>query len=59
MFTALNIDTKEVIATSNDRAALRDIAEKSAGKFGYCIRADQPAETMPSNWATTCGEWAF
>ena len=58
MFQALNINTKEVIATGTDRTKLAEKASKLAGREGYCIRpVNEEKVKLPSNWATADGEW--
>lgn len=39
MLNALDINTKEIIASSSDRAALIRAASEKVGREGFCIRA--------------------
>lgn len=58
MLNALDINTKAIIATGNNRAALARIASEKVGREGFCIRASQEESiSLPKNWATTDGEW--
>lgn len=58
MLNALDINTKEIIASSSDRAALIRAASEKVGREGFCIRAAQEEKiTLPANWCTTDGQW--
>lgn len=58
MLNALDINTKEIIASDKNRAALIEKAIKIVGKEGFCIRSAEPETvTLPKNWACSDGEW--
>ena len=58
MYQAQNIQTGEIIAKGDNRAALYAQAARIVGAEGFCIRETNPAPTkVPARWATTDGEW--
>lgn len=58
MLNALDINTKEVIATGKDRAKLAAAAATKVGREGFCIRPVQEEKiVLPANWCTTDGQW--
>ena len=58
MLNALNIQTREVIATGTDRKALATAAAAIVGREGFCIRAvAEEAVSLPTNWGATDGAW--
>lgn len=58
MLNALDINTKEIIATGKDRAKLVAAASAKVGREGFCIRpAQEEKVTLPKNWGCTDGEW--
>lgn len=58
MLNALDINTKAIVATGTDRAALSRIASEKVGREGFCIRPVQEEKIVPpKNWCTTDGEW--
>jgi hypothetical protein len=34
-----------------------DVAEKSVGRFGFCIRQNSADTKTPKDWATADGQW--
>lgn len=60
LLNALDINTKEIIASGTDRAALSRVATLLVGDEGYCIRPDVEEEiVLPEDWCTSDGQWWF
>ena len=58
MLNALDINTKEIIATGKVRSELASIAAAKVGREGFCIRPVQEEKiVLPKNWGCTDGEW--
>ena len=58
MLNALDINTKEIIASGVNREELKNIASEIVGNEGYCIRsAEQEEIILPKNWCETEGQW--
>lgn len=58
MLNALDINTKEIIASGENRDELRRAAAALVGEEGYCIRpAIEEKIVLHEDWGTSDGRW--
>jgi len=57
MLKAIDINTKEVIATGSVRSELAAIAANIVGRDGFAIRDESACTATPKNWAKSDGHW--